>query len=105
LLSLDGTLTEAPTFDATLRSPSPDGKWEFGITHDHKAGVFVPLDGGGKPVSISLGPWILGNSWWSHGDLFFASAATGYKVSSPSAVLLLDPAKGTMLPIPGTQGA
>lgn len=103
LVSLDGAHEQIPTPDATIRDPSPDGRWVFAISHQGDA-VFQPL-GERTPVVIDVGRWQLGNSYWTQNDLVVAAAATGTQIDAPSTVLVLDPATGSMLAVPNTQGA
>src|SRR5438132_962953 len=42
--TLVGSFQRAPSPDALVKSVSPDGRWEFGVTHQGDA-VFVPMDG------------------------------------------------------------
>jgi hypothetical protein len=100
---LDGTLEQIPSPDATTRDPSPDGRWIFSVSHQGDA-VFQPL-GTRDTVVIDLGPWQLGQSYWTRNDLVVVAAATGTEIDAPSAVLVLDPATGSMLEVPNTQGA
>jgi hypothetical protein len=91
----------------TILGALPDGRWVAGVpksgtSQTHQA-VFLPLPEG-RPVTLGLGNWILGSVHWTANDLLFASAATGYKIDSPSAALVLDPAKGTLYAVPHTQG-
>ena len=100
---LEGTLRQIPSPDATTRDPSPDGRWIFSVSHQGDA-VFQPV-GSRKTVVIDLGPWQLGQSYWTGNDLVVVAAATGTEIDAPSTVLVLDPATGSMLQVPNTQGA
>ena len=102
-ISLSGGISPSPTPDATLRDPSPDGRWLFGISH-HGDAVFQLL-AGGPPVVVDIHPWTLGLSYWTKDDLVYAAAATSTAVNAPSAVLVLNPRNGSMYRVPGTSGA
>jgi hypothetical protein len=103
LAGLDGTLEQIPSPDATTRAPSPDGRWVLSVSHTGDAVFQHP--GSAHPVVVDLGPWQLGASYWTENDLVFAAAATGTQLDAPSTVLVLDPANGSMLRVPDTQGA
>lgn len=100
---LEGNVEPAPTPDAIVRDPSPDGKWVFGLSHSNDA-VFQPSDGG-APVVIDLGNWQLGVSFWTEDDRVFVAAATGTEIHAPSTILMLDPSNGSMLELTGTDRA
>jgi hypothetical protein len=102
IASRGGALQAVPSADGELRSPSPLGTYAFTITPDHLA-IFQPVNG--EPGTIvDIDPWFNEIVNWTEDERMYAAVASGFKVNSPSAVLVLNPEGGSYR-VPGTDGA